>query len=81
MDMNFESPLFSFFYFFTFCLHCAACGILVPPPGIEPGPSAVRTQSPNHWTTREFLRDPFLEMRKPGTSEARWLVRSAPAGK
>ena len=30
-----------------------ACGILVPGPGIEPGPSAVRVQSPNHWTARE----------------------------
>ena len=26
---------------------------LVPQPGIEPGPSAVRTQSRNHWTSRE----------------------------
>ena len=26
-------------------------GILVPWPGIEPGPLAVKTQSPNHWTT------------------------------
>ena len=31
-----------------------ACGILVPRPGIEPGPSAVKVQSLNHWTTREF---------------------------
>ena len=31
-----------------------ACGILVPPPGIKPGPPAVNVQSPNHWTTREF---------------------------
>ena len=34
--------------------HCLACGILVPRPGIEPAPSAVRAQSPNHWTAREF---------------------------
>ena len=29
------------------------CGLwdLSSPPGIEPGPSAVRTRSPNHWTT------------------------------
>ena len=26
-------------------------GILVPWPGIEPGPLAVKMQSPNHWTT------------------------------
>ena len=32
----------------------AACGILVPQPGIEPGPSAVKAPSPNHWTAREF---------------------------
>ena len=31
----------------------STCGILVPWPGIEPGPSAERAQSPNHWTTRE----------------------------
>ena len=30
-----------------------ACGILVKP-GIEPGPSAVKALSPNHWTAREF---------------------------
>ena len=33
----------------------AACGILVPGPGIEPVPSAVKTQSPNHWTARELV--------------------------
>ena len=32
-------------------------GILVPQPGIEPGPPAVEAQSPNHWTAREFLYD------------------------
>ena len=31
-----------------------ACGILVPQPGIEPGPSAVKAPSPNHWSAREF---------------------------
>ena len=30
------------------------CGILVSRPGIESGPSAVKVQSPNHWTAREF---------------------------
>ena len=38
-----------------FWLHRAPCGILVPQLGIEPGPSAVKVQSPNHWTAREFL--------------------------
>ena len=31
-----------------------ACGILVPQPGIKPRPVAVRAQSPNQWTAREF---------------------------
>ena len=31
-----------------------ACGILVPQPGIELGPSAVKVPSPNHWTIRQF---------------------------
>ena len=29
-------------------------------PGIEPRPLAVRVQSPNHWTTREFLISGFF---------------------
>ena len=39
---------------FFFCLLQAACGTLVPQPGIEPRPSAAKAQSPNHWITREF---------------------------
>ena len=39
----------SFFVFFF--LPCPwVCGILVPPPGIKPGPPAVGVRSPNHWT-------------------------------
>ena len=41
---------FSFF----FRPHCMACGILVPQPEIDPGSSAVKVLSPNHWTAREF---------------------------
>ena len=41
-------------FFFFFWLSHMACGILVPQPGIEPGPSAVKAWSPNHWTAREF---------------------------
>ena len=33
----------------------AACGILVPRPGIEPTPPALAVQTLNHWTTREVL--------------------------
>ena len=47
-------------FFFWLCL--PACGILVPQPGIEPGPSAVRAQSSNHWTTREFPKGLFLTL-------------------
>ena len=49
------SPLFNFLkLFFFFFLPCrAACGILVPRPGIEPVPPAVGARSLNHWTTRE----------------------------
>lgn len=31
-----------------------AYGILAPQPRIELGPSAVKMQSPNHWSAREF---------------------------
>ena len=41
-------------FFFFFWPHHAPCGILVPRPGIEPGPTAVKAPRPNHWTTREF---------------------------
>ena len=40
-------------FLFIFCLYRVACEILVPRPGIELKPSAVKVQSPNHWTTRE----------------------------
>ena len=39
--------------FVFFWLHCWACGILVPQPGIEPTSPAVEAWSLNHWTTRE----------------------------
>ena len=45
--------VFIYLYLF-FWLHCVACGILVPRPGVEPRLSAVKAQSPNHWTTRAF---------------------------
>ena len=40
------------FFFFWSCGE--ACRILVPRPGIEPVPSAVKALSPNHWTARKF---------------------------
>ena len=47
---------------FVFCLFVCFCcwprrmasGVLVPRPGIEPGPLVVKVLSPNHWTAREF---------------------------
>ena len=50
--------LFLFTYLFRLC--GAACGILVPQPGIEPVPPAVEGWSPNLWTAREFSLKPFL---------------------
>ena len=46
---RFGGGVFSFFL-----PHHAAFRILVPQPGIEPGPLAVKAQSPNYCTTREF---------------------------
>ena len=39
-------------FFFSFLLHCTACGILVPWSRIKPTLPAL-VQSLNHWTTRE----------------------------
>ena len=42
------------FYFYLVFWPCrAACGILVPQPGIEPVPAVLVAQSLNHWTARE----------------------------
>ena len=43
-----------FLIFILFFVMLRGCGILVPQPVVEPGPSAVSTRSPNHWTTKEF---------------------------
>ena len=44
-----------------------ACGILVPQRGIEPGATAVKAPSPNHWTGREVPHFLNLEMEKGST--------------
>ena len=44
----------NFYFLFIFWPCHASCGILVPQPGIEPGPSAMKVQSPNRWTAREL---------------------------
>ena len=60
---NLHHPLYLeiLFFFFSFpnCFlsflpHYMACGILVPQPGIEPRPMAVKAWNPNHWTAMEF---------------------------
>ena len=47
-----------FFFFFSYFyilgpLH-AACRILVPRPGMDPGTTALKAPSPNYWTAKEF---------------------------
>ena len=58
------------FYLFQCCLfhfifwqHHRAYEMLVPQPGIETGPTAVKTPSPNHWPTKEFSLVCFETMR------------------
>ena len=48
----FDSESGSTFFFWP-CR--AACGNLVPGPGIKPTPSAVKAQSPDHWTARQRI--------------------------
>ena len=48
------------FPFFFSLLLCTACGFLVPQPGIELRPLAMKVLSPSHWTTRN---SPFLFLR------------------
>ena len=44
------------FFFFIFWPHCAARGILVPRPGIEPAPLALKASSLNHRLLGKSLR-------------------------
>ena len=46
--------LFILFWFGVFFFGQTACRILVPQPGIQPRPSAVKVQSLSHWIAREF---------------------------
>ena len=47
-------------FLLLFWLRPAACGILVPQPGTEPRPTAVKVQSPNDWTARKFPLSPYI---------------------
>ena len=44
---------------------CGAYGILVLQPRVEPKPSAVRAQGPNHWPT-ERLPPKYFQFKKKG---------------
>lgn len=57
----------------SFLGHASACGILVPQPGTNLGPSAVKVQSPSHRTAREFLR-----VGRKGFKRRRWRYRGDP---
>ena len=52
LSVSLLNLLFSFF----FSVHTAEVVKILPSPGIKPGLSAPKEKSPNHWTTREFLR-------------------------
>ena len=55
LHLNRHIFLFCFlFVCFCFWPRCVSFGVLVPQPGIEPWPSAVKALSPNHWPAREF---------------------------
>ena len=55
-------PAFYFLVFINFFWpYHMACRVLVPQPRIEPGPSAKKVWSPNHWTAREFPSTPVVE--------------------
>ena len=47
---------------FIFRLHLAACGILIPLPGIESALSGMKAWVLNHWTAREVQE--ILNLRK-----------------
>ena len=50
----------------------AACGILVPQPGIDPAPPALEACNLNHWTTREVPRIAILDT--PTAASYKWVL-------
>lgn len=57
--------LYSVFFLFlkrNFWLYCAACGVLIPQPGIETAPPAEGAPSLNHGTAREVHFFPFIKL-------------------
>ena len=39
----------------------AACNVIIPQPGSESTPSAVKTESLHHWTTKEYQAKLFFK--------------------
>ena len=58
---------------------CTAFGILVPRPGTEPRPSAMKAWSPNRWTAREFLMANFLKNKGYQDFPGGAVVKNPPA--
>ena len=52
--------IFTILFHWVFWLCHMVCGISIPWPGIEPLPSAVKWQSPNHWNPGIPARNPSL---------------------
>ena len=75
-------PAVSFFFLW---LHHATYRILVPRPGIEPQPLAVKARSPNHWTAREFpalqyLICAWLQLESASVSISKAMASASPLG-
>ena len=60
--------------FFFFWPHHVAWGMLVPQLGTKSVPSTMKAQSPNHWTTREFLTVLFFDQHLVGTCRRGMLL-------
>ena len=64
--------LFFIFYFLA-TPPGAACGTLVPRPGIKRMPPAVEAQSLNHWTAREVPDDQLFKCKGFGDRSVRTI--------
>ena len=76
--MELDLGIFFFFLIFTFWSCCAACGVLVPRPGIEPAPTALEAQNLNHWTAREvpWILGSFDTQDSRDTGHRAWMCPS-----
>ena len=69
MTEKYFKIVFRVFFFFLIFWPCRTHGILVPRPGIEPVPPAVKVQSCSYWNTREvqshFFKSILLRLGLP----------------